>query len=261
MPFIAFLFTAFLSIFSVGCSAPASELGDARTHDAGASALSAAVVIGGQSNAVGHGTYSGVFPKYVAVNYSVNGLPTDFGPNPVDLGAALGGKNTHGAELGVGPALLTKGYEKVAICKAAHDGYKIDQLTVGVPWTGTLACLNAVSHVDAPRLDYLWIQGEADVAAPVGYGEKLASMFAALRAAADPLPVRFYVVLLNPANAILGAAGCDSIRAQQRAAVAADVDAALIDADDLKTHLGSYLDHYDSAQEITLGERMAGVVQ
>lgn len=256
-----------LSVFFFGCSpgsggGVASDGGPRSKPDAAqAATLTAAVVIGGQSNAVGHGPYSGVFPEYSAVTYSVNGISTHFGPNPIDLGAALGGMNTNGAELGVGPALLAKGYAKVAICKAAHDSYRIDQLTTGVSWTGTLACLDVVAHVGAPRLEYLWVQGEADVAAPTGYGAKLSGMFAALRAAADPVPVRFYVVLLNPSNVILGAVGCDSIRAQQRAAVDADPDAALIDADDLKTYLGSALDHYDSVQEIALGERMSGEVE
>ena len=151
-------------------------------------------------------------------------------------------------------ALLAAGYSRASICKAAHDSYTIAELTTGAPWTNTRACRKAVSSVGAPRLDYVWIQGETDMAAPVGYQAKLAAMFVAIRTAVV-VPVRFYVLLLNPSNAFVETQ-YESIRAQQRAAVDADEDAALIDADDLKTHLGSYLDHYDSGQEIEIGNRV-----
>ncbi len=214
------------------------------------------IMIGGQSNAVGHGPYSGAWASDARVFYMVDSTPTFFGPNPADL--AIGGTNTNGSELGMGPAVAdAHPGQTICICKSATDSSTIAQLTTGAPWARTQKGIDQIRQLSTQH-HYVWIQGEADCAAPSGYLSKLQSMAAALRvefAAIADANVRFYIVRLNVDSPGLDPTGLTSIRADQASFVAADPNAVLISVDDMgPPNLGF---HYDSLQEIEIGRRIA----
>jgi hypothetical protein len=211
-------------------------------------------MIGGQSNAVGHGPYVGVWPGDARVVYMVNSKITPFAPNPNSI--TPGGVNTNGSELGIGPAVAdTHPGEMVAISKAATDSLTIAQLTTGLPWDNTIDGIRRLKTV-ASYLNYVWIQGEADAQDHLAatYQASLTSMAAAIRTEFEGT-VRFYIIKLNSADPpswdIAG------IQAAQAAFVAADPNAVLVDVDDLGPPALGF--HYDSGQEITIGQRCAAL--
>lgn len=184
-------------------------------------------LIGGQSNALGHAVFLGIFLGDDRVTYYVNGDPLPLAPIP--------STNLFGMELTMAPAIANATGRGVLITKGAITGSKVATWVpgTGVNWPTLVTAIQRALEFLEPgdTLHFVWMQGESDADTtdvPQFKADTLA-VIAGVRALCSLNPVWLHMCQIN---IHIGGTANRAIAAAEAEIVASDPKSSLLNFDD-----------------------------
>ena len=221
--------------------------------------MKAVVILGGQSNMVGHGQLS-----------ELDGTDLPAGAQLFDLNPRQG---CFGPEIGFAKRLLElMPLDDLWLVKYAVGGSSL--LAWERDWSAERAAIaddadkgalypRLISHVqqviqgeEVNLLACLWMQGESDSryqGAAADYQANLTRLIARIRADLDQAEMKFVIGLVNPSGPRF--THLSTVRAAQRLVAETVANVSLVDTGGLTKHEDEL--HYDSAGQLELGRRFA----